>query len=176
MDISRIPPRSKDGHTYVLVEIPQGSQNKYELDAELGVITFDRALYSATHYPTEYGLVPGTRSSDGEMLDALVMVERPTFPGCLTEIRLLGVLTITHTSGKREDKLLGVPVREPRFDEFQDLPDIPEHLLKEIENFFHVYKELEGSHIGTAGWRNAREAQSLLDEAIQAFKAEGAEA
>ena len=168
IDLERIPPRSKDGNVYVLVEIPQGSQNKYELNKELGVITFDRALYSATHYPTEYGLVPGTRSSDGEMLDALIMVERPTFSGCLTEMRLLGVLTISHTGGKEEDKLLGVPVREPRFEEYQDLSDVPEHLLKEIENFFHVYKDLEGSEIGIDGWRNVQEAQSLLNEAIRA--------
>jgi inorganic pyrophosphatase len=105
-----------------------------------------------------------------------VMVERPTFPGCLTEIRLLGVLTITTSSGEREDKLLGVPVREPRFDTYRDLKDVPEHLLKEIENFFQVYKQLEGSDIGTRGWQGAVEADALLDEAIEAYRQEGADA
>src|SRR5437764_518279 len=99
MDISRIPPRDDDGNLHVLVEIPKGSRNKYEYDKKLGVIALDRTLYSAMYYPTDYGFIPCTRSEDGELLDALVLAEEPTFPGCLLKVRLIGVLTITHSSG-----------------------------------------------------------------------------
>lgn len=166
MDIATLPPRSEKGNVHVVVEIPRDCQNKYEYRKDLGVIALDRVLYSAVHYPTEYGFVPSTRSQDGELLDCLVMVERPTFPGCLVEVRLLGVLTITQTDGKEESKLLGVPVSDPRFDEYQALEDVPQHRLKEIENFFDVFKQLEGSDIGTKGWKGAREAEAVLERFI----------
>jgi inorganic pyrophosphatase len=173
-DIIEIKPRTEDGNVRVLVEIPRGSQNKYEYDKEAGVIAFDRALYSAVHYPTEYGFVPRTRSEDGELLDAMVMVERPTFAGCLVVVRLLGVLTIEHPDGTPEHKLLGVPVREPRFEEYRDVADVPEHLLKEIENFFDVFKELEGKDLRVRGWEGHDAAQRVLDDAMAAFEREGA--
>jgi inorganic pyrophosphatase len=167
MNVDRIPPRSPEGHVLVLVEIPKGGQNKYEYDHELGVIALDRALYSAVHYPTDYGFVPGTRSQDGELLDCLVVVEQPTFPGCLVRVRLIGVLTITHSSGQPESKLLGVPVREPRLNRIKDIEDLGEEFLKEIEQFFGVYKELQGSEIGVLGWEDAAHANQVLDEAIR---------
>ena len=173
MDITRIPPRSSDGHVYVLVEIPTGSRNKYEYDKELGVIKLDRPLYSAVHYPTEYGFVPCTRGTDRELLDAMVMVDQTTFPGCLVEVRLIGVLTITHTSGMPEQKVLGVPVSEPRFEELQDVSNVPEHMLKEIEHFFDVFKQLQGSDLGVLGWEGADKAQEVLDEAIRQFEEQG---
>jgi inorganic pyrophosphatase len=111
----------------------------------------DRALYSAVHYPTDYGFVPGTRSADGELIDGLLMVEESTFPGCLVQARLIGMLTIAHGSGLPEQKLLCVPVQEPRFAEYEDIADVPRHLLKEIEHFFNVFKDLEDRHIDTLG-------------------------
>lgn len=168
MDIERIPPRSSEGNVRVLVEIPTGSRNKYEYDKELGIIALDRPLYSAVHYPTDYGFVPGTKSEDGELLDCMVMVDQSTFPGCLVEVRLIGVLTIEHDSGMPEHKLLGVPVSEPRFAEYHDISDVPQHLLKEIENFFDVFKELQGNDVGVLGWKGADEAQEVLDRAIGA--------
>ena len=163
-----VPPRSHDGAVHVLVEVPKRVHNKYELDETLGVLRLDRALYSAVYYPAEYGFVPGTRSSDGERLDALVLVDEPTFPGCLIAMRMVGALALTATGGHVEHKLLGVPDGDPRFDEIRDLPDVPEHALRELEHFFEVFKELEGSDVEARGWLDRAAAARVLDDAIAA--------
>ena len=106
MDINQIPTRSSDGSVNVFVEIPKDSQNKYEYDEELGMIVLDRTLHSSVHYPTDYGFVPRTRGADGEPLDAMVMVDQSTFPGCLVEARIVGVLSIQSSMGRPEQKLL----------------------------------------------------------------------
>ncbi|HEY8598043.1 MAG TPA: inorganic diphosphatase [Thermomicrobiales bacterium] len=167
MKIELIPPCDEDGNVHALIEIARGSRNKYEYNPAWGVLALDRTLYSAVHFPTDYGFVPGTRAADGDPLDILVLVEEPTFPGCLVRTRLLGVLTI-ETSGGAEPKLLGVPVGEPRFAQYQDIGDLPEHLLREIEHFFAVYKELQGSTIAPLGWQGAAAARAQLTEAIAA--------
>ena len=104
MKIDGVPPRSPDGGVFVFVEIPKGSHNKYEFDRKLGVFRLDRALYSAVYYPTEYGFVPGTMSEDDEALDALVLVDEPSFPACMIDARLIGVTTISTPSRRREHK------------------------------------------------------------------------
>ena len=167
MDVDRIPARDRDGAVHVFVEIPKGGHNKYELDESLGVIRFDRALHSALYYPTEYGFVPGTRAADGERLDALVLVEEPTFPGCLVTTRLLGAVTIEGSDGSREAKVLAAPVAEPRFSEYHDVTDVPEHVLREVEHFFDTFKELEGSRISSKGWVGAAEAAEIVDAAVE---------
>ena len=108
MEITHMRARSAEGHVNVFVEIPRGSRNKYEYDKELGVIRLDRALYSAMHYPTDYGFVPGTRSADGELIDALLMVEESTFPGCLVQARIIGVLTISRLAAMYSSVLVGL--------------------------------------------------------------------
>ena len=168
MDLSRIPPWTDDGNVNVVVEIPRGSMNKYEFDKVLGIIKLDRVLYSAVHYPTEYGFVPCTKGGDGELQDVMVLVEQPTFPGCLVEVRLIGVLTIEHDSGIPERKLLGVPVMEPRFAEYRDIADVPQHLLKEMSNFFDVFKDLQESQVRSREWHGADAARQALDDAIDA--------
>ena len=172
MDLSQIPACAEDG-IHVVVEIPKESENKFEYDKELGVITLDRVLDASIRYPTEYGFVPSTRSSDGELLDCMVMVERSTFPGCLIKARLIGVLTITHSSGLPEHKLLAVPLDDPHFDEYHDVSDLPDYRLKEIVHFFDVYKDLEGSDITVGGWEGSERAQQVLDEAVQSAQKEG---
>lgn len=172
MELSQIPACASEG-IHVVVEIPKESENKYEYDKELGVITLDRVLDASIRYPTEYGFVPNTRSSDGELLDCMVMVERGSFPGCLIKGRLIGVLTITHSSGLPEHKLLAVPIGDARFDDYQDVSDVPEYRLKEIEHFFDVYKDLEGSDISVGGWEGAERARRVLDEAIRCAQKEG---
>jgi inorganic pyrophosphatase len=167
LGVNEIPALSSDGHVNVFVEIPKDSQNKYEYDEELGMIVLDRTLHSSVHYPTDYSFVPGTRGADGESLDAMVIVDKSTFSGCLVETRLVGVLTIRSTNGRPEQKLLGVPVREPSFAEYEDVSDVPGHLLREIEHFFEVFKDLEGSDIGVLGWAGAQEAEGLLEQAIR---------
>lgn len=170
MDISHISPRTDDGNVNVVVEIPRGSMNKYEYDKDLGIIKLDRVLYSAVHYPTEYGFVPCTRSGDGELQDVMLLVEQPTFPGCLVETRLIGALTIEHDSGTPERKLLGVPVMEPRFAEYRDIADVPQHLLKEMSNFFDIFKDLQESQVRSREWEGADDARQALDEAINAYR------
>lgn len=164
MSIKGLKPRTKDGSVNVVVEIPRGSRNKYEYDRERDIVALDRTLYSAVHFPTDYGFVPGTKASDGDPIDTLVMVEEPTFPGCLIRVRLIGVLTIEDEKGMKEPKLLAVPVEEPRFAEYKDINDVPEHLLKEIENFFDIYKQLEGDTVTTRGWQGAAQAEKVLGE------------
>ncbi len=165
MRLDQVPARCLDGSVNVLVEIPSGSRNKYEYDSEMGMVVLDRVLHSAVHYPTDYGFVPGTRGTDGEPLDTLVMVEEPTFPGCVVRVRLVGVLTIEGSKGP-EQKLLGVPVAEPRYAEYSDIADIPPHLLKEIGHFFEVFKDLEGSDIRCLGWEDAESAHAVLEDAV----------
>jgi inorganic pyrophosphatase len=162
-----IPPRNDDGSINALIEIPRGSRNKYEYDEDLGVIALDRTLYSAVHFPTDYGFVPGTRASDGDPLDVLVMLEESVFPGCLVRVRLLGVLGIRQGDEPPEQKLLAVPVEEPRFAEYHDIADVPKHLLEEIEHFFEVYKQLEGDTIGSLGWEGKERAEAALDTAVR---------
>ena len=166
MNPEQIPALAADGSVHVYVEIPRGSRNKYEYDPRLGMLRLDRVLYSSVHYPTDYGFVPGTTGGDGEPVDAMVLVEESTFPGCLVRVRLLGVLTIG-TSGGPEYKLLGVPVGEPRFAEYQDISDVQPHLLREIEHFFEVFKDLEGSQIEALGWEGAEGARRVLEAAIR---------
>jgi inorganic pyrophosphatase len=144
-----------------VVEIPRGCRNKYEFDPETGTIRLDRVLFSAVHYPGDYGFVPGTLSPDGEPLDVLILVEEPTFPGCRVRVRPIGVLIMRDEKGA-DEKLLGVPVGDPRFEEITDLSDLPQHWLAEVENFFETYKSLEGKPTWTGGWKGVREAALVL--------------
>lgn len=145
----------------VIVEIPRGSRNKYEYDHQRHTIYLDRVLYSSVHYPTDYGFVPGTKAADGDPLDALIIVEEPTFPGCHMQIRPIGVLLMRDEAGI-DEKILGVPVADPRFDEIEELEDMEGHWLREIENFFDTYKLLEKKESYVEGWRGTEEAQSVL--------------
>ena len=145
----------------VIVEIPRGSRNKYEYDHQRHTICLDRVLYSSVHYPTDYGFVPGTRAADGDPLDVLIVVEEPTFPGCHMQIRPIGVLLMRDEAGI-DEKILGVPVADPRFDEIEGLGDIEAHWLREIENFFDTYKLLEEKESYVEGWRGAEEALAVL--------------
>jgi len=144
-----------------VVEIPRGSRNKYEFDPATGSIRLDRVLFSSVHYPGDYGFIPGTRGEDGDPLDVLILVEEPTFPGCRVSVRPIGVLHMQDEKGV-DEKILGVPVADPRFDEVHDLDDLPRHWLAEVENFFETYKRLEGKHVTAEGWKGVRDARQVL--------------
>ena len=126
----------------VVIEIPRGSRNKYEVDHTTGRIRLDRRLFSATTYPTEYGFIPDTLSEDGDPLDVLVLTEDPTFPGCWIEVRPVGVMWMEDDAG-RDAKVLCVHHREPRWRDVHDISDLPDEQLAEIEHFFATYKDLE---------------------------------
>ncbi len=148
----------------VLIEIPSGSKNKYEVDHKTGRLRLDRMLFTSTRYPQDYGYVEDTLGEDGDPLDALVIVREPTFPGCLIEARTIGMYRMRDEAGG-DDKLLCVPASDPRMASFQDLEDMPEFDRLEIEHFFNVYKELEpGKSVEGAQWtgRAAAEAEILV--------------
>ena len=145
----------------VIIEIPRGSRNKYEIDHTTGLVHLDRVLYSSVHYPADYGFIPGTRAADGDPLDALVIVQEPTFPGCHMKIRPIGVLLMRDEKGI-DEKILGVPVADPRFDGINDISDLQKHWLLEIDNFFNIYKTLEGKESSVEGWKGAEEARAVL--------------
>ncbi len=147
----------------VLVEIPQGSRNKYEYDEATGRLRLDRVLYSSVHYPAEYGFVMGTHAPDGDPLDALVLTYEPTFPGCVIPARPIGVLQMRDEKGL-DDKILAVPVGDPRFELIRDLSDLQPHWLAEIENFFATYKTLEGTRTEVAGWLGVSDSLRIIEE------------
>lgn len=153
----------------VFVEIPTGSQNKYEYDKEKNVFRLDRVLYSPMHYPTEYGYIDETLALDGDPLDALVLTSFPTFPGCVITSRIIGVLVMSDDKGQ-DEKLLAVPTDDPRYAEVNNLEDVSPHLLKEIEHFFTVYKDLEKKETKIEGWKDASFAANLYQECIQRYK------
>lgn len=146
----------------VVIEISRGSRNKYEIDEVTGALRLDRVLFSSVHYPTDYGFIPNTRAPDGDHLDVLVVVEEPTFPGCRMEVRPVGVLKMRDEQGE-DLKIVAVPVADPRFDGVNGLGDLHEHWLREIENFFSVYKSLEPEKIvDIGGWGDQREAWEAI--------------
>jgi inorganic pyrophosphatase len=128
---------------YVVVEVPKGNRNKYEYDKERGFVKLDRVLFSPIHYAGDYGLIPRTHFNDGDPLDVLGMVNEPTFPGCIIEARPIGLFRMLDM-GVAGDKVPAVPAYDPIFQDYCDLPPIPQHLLAEMRHFFQVYKELKG--------------------------------
>jgi len=151
-----------------VIEITRGSRNKYEIDEETGAIRLDRVLFSSVHYPTDYGFIPDTRADDGDHLDVLVIVEEPTFPGCRMEVRPVGVLKMRDEAGE-DFKVIAVPVADPRFEGVDDLGDLHEHWLREIENFFSTYKNLEPNKIvDISGWGDRNEAWRAIESAREA--------
>lgn len=148
----------------VTVEIPRGSRNKYEYDAELEAIVLDRRLFTSTVYPADYGFVGGTLGEDGDPLDALVLVEDPTFPGCRIRSRAVAIFRMRDENGG-DDKLVCVPSGDPIWARVRDVADINDAFRAEIEQFFRVYKDLEGVRTHTAGFGDRSEALSVLAEA-----------
>lgn len=154
----------------VFVEIPTGSRNKYEFDAELGGIVLDRRLFSSMSYPADYGFVEETLAPDGDPLDALVLTAEATFPGCRVRARPIGVFHMEDERGS-DDKLICVPVADTVFGQLRDADEIPAQLRKEIEHFFQVYKTLEGKPTRTFGFSPRPQATVLVEESQRAFQA-----
>ncbi|WP_459926579.1 inorganic diphosphatase [Flavobacterium covae] len=154
----------------VLVEIPRGSRNKYEYDFDLKRMRFDRMLYSSMMYPADYGFIPETLALDGDPLDVLVLVTKPTFPGCVVEVKPIGVFNMADDKGS-DEKIICVPISDPIWNKLNDLSDINPHLLKEIEHFFEVYKDLENKEVDVQGWGDINDAKKLIKECIDRFNA-----
>ena len=151
-----------------VIEVPRNSANKYEYDPELGIFRLDRVLYSPLHYPGCYGFVPSTLAEDGDPVDILVLTDHPTFPGVVMAARPLGFLEMSDEKG-RDQKVLAVPVNDPRYDSMRHLDTVSRHRLREIEHFFTIYKELEGKKVTVDGWRNIEEAHAIIQEGMRTF-------
>ena len=151
-----------------IIEIPRGSRNKYEMDPETGRIRFDRVLYSPMFYPADYGFVENTLGLDGDPIDVLVFLTEPTVPGCVIEVKTIGVLKMSDDKGQ-DEKLICVPVADPTWNQLENITDMNPHTLKEVEHFFRVYKDLENKTTTIEGYGDKAEAEQLLQDARERF-------
>jgi inorganic pyrophosphatase len=168
MVMSMADKRKEETIVTVMIEVPKGSRNKYEYNSERKRLKFDRMLFSAVHYPSDYGFILDTLAEDGDPLDALVLVWEPTFPGCIIEAKPVGLFRMWDEKGP-DEKILCVPVRDPNWNYIERLPDVPPHLLKEIEHFFSIYKELEEKKTGVEGWEDRESAIAILRQCRQRY-------
>jgi inorganic pyrophosphatase len=156
-------------HVTAVIEIPRGSRNKYELDKATGQFRLDRVLFSAVHYPGDYGLIPRTLHEDGDPLDILVSINEPTFTGCQIDCRPLGVLKLLDR-GEPDDKIIAVPSHDPFHGEAYDIADLSQHYLKEVEHFFHIYKDLEGRRVEIIGWEKSEVAMQVISDSVRRYE------
>ena len=169
-DFMMIPPGTgEESVANMIVEIPKGRRTKFEIDKATGMIKMDRYLYSSAVYPGDYGLIPQTLADDGDPLDILVMVNEPTFSGCLIEARVVGMFRMKD-KGFNDFKVLAVPNKDPLFESMKSLGDVPKHFLREVEHFFSTYKQLEGVVIEPLGWAGQEEGAVEVRSCIDRFR------
>ncbi len=152
----------------MVVEIGKNSSNKYEYDPELKLFRLDRALYSPMHFPGDYGFIPGTVAEDEEPIDILALVDEPTFPGCVFQVRPVGMLDMLEESAY-DHKILAVPVRSPRLEQIRGLADVPPHILAEVQHCFEIYKELEAKPAEMKEWKDVEEARSAIRQSRERY-------
>ncbi|HUZ03852.1 MAG TPA: inorganic diphosphatase [Acidobacteriaceae bacterium] len=157
-----------------IIEIPRGGVNKYEYDKQLHVFRLDRNLHSPVHYPGDYGFIPSTLSKDGDPLDVMVLVDDPSFSGCLMEVRPIGLLDMLD-QGVPDEKILAVGKGNPRYNDVWNYSEIYPHMLREITHFFAIYKDLEGKRVEVKGWRDAARAREVVVESAERYLANQAE-
>ena len=156
---------------WAMIEISKGSKNKYELDKDTGRLKLDRVLFTSTHYPQNYGFIPLTYSRDYDPLDVLVLCSEEILPMAFVECKPIGVLTMTD-NGLADDKIIAVPLSDPFYNAYEDINDIPEHVMQEIKHFFQVYKSLEGKDTSVDEIQGKKEAQAIIQEAIDSYSKE----
>jgi inorganic pyrophosphatase len=153
----------------VIIEISKGSKNKYELDKETGLLRLDRVLYSAVHYPADYGFIPRTYCDDGDPLDALVLGQEPVYPLTIVEARAIGVMRMRDEKGI-DDKIVAVSVRDPAFAGYTDKDQLPPHVLLELRRFFEDYKVLEHKQVIVEGLLGPVEAVEIIRDALELYR------
>lgn len=151
-----------------VIEIPQGSVNKYEYDKKLHVFRLDRNLHSPVHYPGDYGFIPRTLAADGDPLDILVLGDAPTFPGCIYHARPIGLFEMLD-QGIPDEKILAYATGNPRFTGLHNYTDVPPHVLREVEHFFSIYKDLEGKRTKVLGWKDRDIAHQIIQQSHKNF-------
>ncbi len=168
-DYSTVSPGTNIPHAVnAIIEIPKGRRSKFELDKKTGLIKLDRYLYSSSHYPGDYGFIPQTLAEDDDPLDVLVMVNEPTFSGCLIETRVVGMFRMLDR-GVNDFKVFGVPNTDPYFADFHALKDVPKNFLREVEHFFETYKQLEGGEVKSCGWCEREEAALEVRQSVKRY-------
>lgn len=163
------PARITTEHFLAMIEISKGSKNKYELDKETGHLILDRVLFTSTHYPQNYGFIPRTYARDYDPLDVLVLCSEAILPMSFVECRPIGVLTMTD-AGLPDEKIIAVAVNDPFYSSYQDITDIPEHIMQEIKHFFTVYKTLEGKETAVDVVLDKKEAQKIINDCLKSYK------
>lgn len=151
-----------------VIEIPKGGKNKYEMDKETGLLRLDRVLYTATHYPANYGFIPRTYADDGDPLDVLVMCQESIVPMTLVQCYPIGVITMTD-GDSIDEKIIAVPFRDPSLSDYQDISELPRHTFDEIRHFFTVYKALEGKSTAVDEVLGRSEALRIIDHCMDAY-------
>ena len=154
---------------HVVIEIPRGGRNKYEIDKETGLIALSRTMYTAQDYPVDYGFVPQTLWDDDDALDVAIITTYPLYPGILVRARPVGIIRMDD-GGESDDKVLGVPMDDPRFDGVQDIGDVNQHTIREIEHFFTTYKQLQTKVVVVKGIGTAAEAKEAFERARKMYK------
>ena len=153
----------------VIIEVPNGSKNKYELDKETGLLRLDRVLYSAVHYPADYGFIPRTFCDDGDPLDALVLGQEPVHPLTIVDARAIGVMRMRDEKGI-DDKIVAVSVNDPSFAEYTDKAQLPGHILRQVRRFFEDYKALEHKQVIVEDLLGPDAAVEIIIEALQLYQ------
>lgn len=167
MNVKNLPKGDKYPEQFnAVIEIPKGSRNKYEYDEELDVIALDRVYYSSMTLPADYGFIPATRSEDGDHLDVLVVVDHPTFAGCLVVCKPIGVIYMVD-GGEKDEKIVAVAVKDPRNNHIDSVEDLGPHFKKEVQHYFEHYKELEGKSVEISGWGDKTAALKVMQDSIE---------
>lgn len=151
-----------------VIEIPKGSKNKYELDKETGYIILDRILYTSTHYPANYGFIPRTYGDDGDPLDVLLLCSEPVVPLTLVRAYPIGVISMLD-GGKKDEKIIAVPFNDPNYNCYQDISELPSHVIEEMEHFFTVYKALENKTTAINEKGNREEAIRVIEQCLDNY-------
>ena len=162
------PSRINPEDFIAVIEIEKGSKNKYELDKETGHVILDRILYTSTHYPANYGLIPRTYAEDGDPLDVLVLCSENILPMSLVRCYPIGVMSMLD-SGKRDEKIIAIPFEDPTYNEYKDISELPNHIYTEMRHFFTVYKSLEGKETVVNDVAGAEEARRVIQNALDAY-------
>ncbi|HEY3093706.1 MAG TPA: inorganic diphosphatase, partial [Vicinamibacterales bacterium] len=150
----------------VVIEIPKGSKNKYELDKETGLLRLDRVLFSAVYYPADYGFIPRTYCDDGDPLDALVLSQEPVYPLTVVEARAVGVMRMRDEKGV-DDKIVAVSIRDPAFADYHDKAQLPPHIMREVRRFFEDYKALEHKQVVVEELLGPDDAVGIIRDALE---------
>lgn len=164
-----IPAGSEDVMN-VIVEIPKFSKNKYEIDKETGMIALDRVMHTAQDYPFDYGFVPQTLFDDGDALDVVLLTTYPLLPGILVKARPVAIMEMVD-GGDRDDKIVAVPVDDPRWSDVQDLADLNKHFIKEMAHFFETYKKIQNKEVSVGEWHGKDSAKKAFTKSVALYTA-----